>query len=296
MKCPLCGGQAGRTADVVDYDEVWKALADQFGASFSKATIERHTPAATTILRECEQCGLQYFAPAVPGDAEFYRTLMAALPYERDRWEFDRILERIRGVTSIIDLGCGDGAFLSEVRKRESNARIVGVDWNEEAVARLRSRGIEAYGGDLSTRSELAAERFEVVCALQVLEHVPDPTTFVELARSILAPNGRLFLAVPNRHRTTRASCEPLDCPPHHLTRWDEQPFKYLATSLGLVVERVMRAPPDITYEYQPYIDSLTRRLSWLGSGAASFFARATAALRVPSLIRLVTTPYLPSR
>jgi hypothetical protein len=46
-----------------------------------------------------------------------------------------------------------------------------------------------------------------------------------------------------------------------------------------------MRAPPDITYEYQPYIESLTRRLSWLGSARASFFARATAALHVPSLI-----------
>ena len=96
----------------------------------------------------------------------------------------------------MLEVGCATGHFLFNVRRHVGE--IVGVDYDGGAAAFAAERcGCKTYGGALSS-SGLAEASFDVVCAFQTLEHVPEPVAFAsELAR-YLRPGGILVIEVPN--------------------------------------------------------------------------------------------------
>ena len=104
-----------------------------------------------------------------------------------------------------LDVGCGAG-LLAEPLARLS-AEVTGVDAAEEnvAVARTHAAGsglaIDYRAGELAA---LGLGRFDLVTAMEVLEHVADKPAFLaELARH-LAPGGLLVLSTPNRTARSR--------------------------------------------------------------------------------------------
>ena len=235
--------------------------------------VARHTPAPETALNECARCGLQYFAPAVPGDASFYRELMSSAVYERERWEFGVVAGTIPRDAAVLDIGCGDGAFLRRVR---GAARVVGVDHNEPAIERLRAEGFEAHAEDAAIFAEREASRFDVVVAFHTVEHLVDVSAVIEPAARCLKPDGRIFVSVPNRRRYGRPELEPLDCPPHHLSRWSAEQFESLAERFDLTRVETRFEEPDRSHAYLRQVErarSLGRKLAGTAGGEA--FARA---------------------
>jgi 2-polyprenyl-6-hydroxyphenyl methylase/3-demethylubiquinone-9 3-methyltransferase len=131
----------------------------------------------------------------------------------RVRWMRDRIaakfgteeagnpIQVLSGV-SILDIGCG-GGILSEPLARLS-ATVTGIDpapGNVDiARAHARETGLEIDYRAVTAES-LAAEgaQFDVVCAMEVIEHVIDPARFVATAGSLVKPGGLLFAATLNR-------------------------------------------------------------------------------------------------
>ncbi len=102
----------------------------------------------------------------------------------------------------VLDIGCGGGLF-SEALAR-AGAEVTGVD-PSPGVIDIATR--HAAEGGLSidyrarTAEDLAASgaQFDVVCAMEVLEHVVDMPTFVAVACSMVKPGGWFFAATLNR-------------------------------------------------------------------------------------------------
>ena len=65
--------------------------------------------------------------------------------------------------------------------------------------------------------------------------------------RRCLRPGGSLFLSVPNRMRSGRAAAEPLDSPPHHLTRWSRRSLEMLAGAAGLRMREIALEPVELS-------------------------------------------------
>ena len=237
LSCPLCGG-AGSEVDSLAYDAIWDSYARELQVRFSDAMRAAHTPADHATLRICDRCGLRFFTPKAPGGSDFYDELMATVEYLPDRWAFDVVLRRLGHIESLIDIGCGTGAFLQRV----SAARRVGIDRNPAVGDLLRSMGIEVHD-DLSALAESQSESFDVACAFEVLEHVDDVASVIEPARQALKPGGRLFISVPNLDRPPSGSIEPLDLPPHHVSRWNASHASVLAQRFELDLVRVDREP-----------------------------------------------------
>ena len=120
--------------------------------------------------------------------AEFGRDLKAARPFEGLR---------------LLDIGCG-GGLLSEPMAR-LGAKVVGADAAERNIPVAR---VHAEAQDLpidyrhTTAEALVAggESFDVVLAMEIVEHVADPAAFVATCHALLSPGGLMIASTINRN------------------------------------------------------------------------------------------------
>lgn len=85
-----------------------------------------------------------------------------------------------------LEVGCGDGALLSELSRRDFGGRLAGVEITQAAVSIARTRpeidSVELYDG---LHLPVADETYELGILSHVLEHVPDPSVLLaEVARA----------------------------------------------------------------------------------------------------------------
>jgi len=251
----------------IPYRAVWEALASEWGARFSEAVVLRHTPAEEALLVECRGCGLQFFSPAVPGDVEFYRGLAESPRYYASwKWEFGWVLERLRPQDTVLDVGCGRGDFLVEARKVARSA--VGLEMNPAAAAAAAARGVEVVQAEIGGFAADHQGVFDAACAFHVVEHLAEPVPFLRAVVSRLKPGGSLFVSVPNRSRSARRLLEPLDCPPHHLSRWSPAQFPALGAVLSFSVREVACEPVPVCVPREEVRGAVRRALArWAAAG-----------------------------
>jgi len=138
----------------------------------------------------------QWWDPAGP-----MRVLHAMNPV-RVGWIDRHIRARLGGPQRILDVGCGAG--LAAEALAEAGHEVLGLDAAPDAIAAAWAHA-EGRGLPLAYRvgaaEDLASEgaHFPVVTALEVIEHVADPVTFLRLLAGLLEPGGLLFVSTINR-------------------------------------------------------------------------------------------------
>ncbi len=138
--------------------------------------------------------------------APLHRLNPVRIGYIRDRvaahWRRDALSGHPLEGLSLLDIGCG-GGLLSEPMTR-LGARVTGVDASARNVA-VASLHAERQGLAVDyrqgTAEALAAEgaRFDVVLALEIVEHVSDVDLFLRSCGAMVKPGGLLFLSTLNR-------------------------------------------------------------------------------------------------
>lgn len=102
--------------------------------------------------------------------------------------------------SSVLDLGCGRGEFLQLLKQRGVDG--LGVDADEEMVAAVVEKGLNAQRAEVHEFLKLHSGEFDGVFAAHLIEHLR-PEEFIELTRlaaAALRPGGRLILVTPNPH------------------------------------------------------------------------------------------------
>jgi 2-polyprenyl-6-hydroxyphenyl methylase/3-demethylubiquinone-9 3-methyltransferase len=104
----------------------------------------------------------------------------------------------------LVDIGCGGGILAEAMAQR--GATVTGIDMGEAplAVARLHQEESGVAVRYLqSTAEELAQQEagsFDVVCCLEMLEHVPDPGSVIAACAELAKPGGSLYFSTINRN------------------------------------------------------------------------------------------------
>ena len=85
----------------------------------------------------------------------------------------------------LVEIGCGDGALLAELGRRDAAGSLHGFDVSEEAVRAARRRGLRSVDVFDGQRVPVADDAFDVAVLSHVLEHVADPVALLrEAART----------------------------------------------------------------------------------------------------------------
>ncbi|RYD97909.1 MAG: class I SAM-dependent methyltransferase [Sphingobacteriales bacterium] len=163
---------------------------------------------------ECAACRLR-FTQDVPDAAHigpFYKSEDYISHSNTSKGLINRLYQRVRRSTlrqkvalvqkatgrssgRALDVGCGTGAFLNALRK--SGWTVQGLEPDTDA----RALAIRQYGLDVQEASSLynlPEGSFELITLWHVLEHVHDLQGYLAQLRKLLAPGGRLVVAVPN--------------------------------------------------------------------------------------------------
>jgi 2-polyprenyl-6-hydroxyphenyl methylase/3-demethylubiquinone-9 3-methyltransferase len=128
------------------------------------------------------------------------------LGYIRDRTSahFGRDAKTLDGLKGlrILDIGCG-GGILSEPLAR-LGAQMVGADPSPENIAAASAHAAQSgvsvdYRATTAETLAAAGERFDVVLAMEVVEHVVDVEAFVATCAAMVKPGGLMFAATLNR-------------------------------------------------------------------------------------------------
>jgi 2-polyprenyl-6-hydroxyphenyl methylase/3-demethylubiquinone-9 3-methyltransferase len=106
---------------------------------------------------------------------------------------------------TVVDVGCGGGILAESMARRGAN--VLGVDLADKPLKVAQLHAMEAGLANIDYRSiaaeALAAERpaqFDVVTCMEMLEHVPDPSSVVKACADMAKPGGWVFFSTLNRN------------------------------------------------------------------------------------------------
>jgi hypothetical protein len=119
---------------------------------------------------------------------------------------------------------------------------------------------------------------FDAVTLFQVVEHVPDPVGFLRAVAPLVGARGCVVIAVPHE-QGVRALCpdDPMNLPPHHVSRWRAEDLRRLAERAGY---RCLRAEGEALYGHSiAYFTEVQQRLSRASGRPTPRFAPGTARL-----------------
>lgn len=103
----------------------------------------------------------------------------------------------------VLDIGCGGGILAEAMAAR--GAHVTAIDMAEAslAVARIHVResglDVEYLRATAEEHAETRAGNYDVVTCLEMLEHVPDPSSVVDACRRLVRPGGQVFFSTINR-------------------------------------------------------------------------------------------------
>jgi 2-polyprenyl-3-methyl-5-hydroxy-6-metoxy-1,4-benzoquinol methylase len=96
----------------------------------------------------------------------------------------------------ILDVGCGNGVFLSRIKKRTWESS--GIDISKAAIDICKNSGIEAVLGDFALQYNYAVKQYEMITMWDVLEHLRSPLSYLSKAYELLNEEGYLVLKIPS--------------------------------------------------------------------------------------------------
>jgi len=277
--CPICNTLLQTKGREYSTDQLFELLKP---TQFLNETIKLHRAQSNyTQLYQCPNCELEIFLPQIIGSPQFYIEMYNATNkdlslYVDDRWEFSEAQKDLIGTQSLIEIGCGEGAFLKKIR--DTVPYIIGIEYNEHAVKTARNNGFIIYTPDYNIE-----EKFDAIIAFHILEHMADPLDFIRSLSARIKNHGKIYLSVPNQDGPIQF-IEPCihNMPPHHATRWHAKTFKILSDQLHLSIEKIEFEPLAITdhYYYTHYwINSKITGKSYIHNIFKIFLNRITSGI-----------------
>lgn len=188
-------------------------------------------------LVQCKNCRLVYVNPRPAKEeinkfypTEYYTVKIPAFLAKIITPLFEltpiRSVKKYRKKGRLLDLGCGTGNFLWEMKKR--GFEVHGVDPSSQACELARQRLENIFNSELEEH-HFPDNYFDVITLWHVFEHLLNPNITLKEIHRILKKDGILILETPNidslSFKAFRKNCFHLDIP-RHLYHWSPKTIR----------------------------------------------------------------------
>ena len=194
--CPACNSNV--VLDVLS-EKIDQSLITEFSYASRKPPELMHLE-----LWKCGPCGTLYCPRPVSQDLLADEYGLAA--YDSGEEAFDAAMAYADSIEKVVDLrtleildiGAGDGAFLSVCQQRGAN-RVLGIEPSKAAIDSA-SMDLQKFLqlGTLDSSTEFE-EKFDLVTLFMTIEHVADPVTVFDSLKRCLNDDGRIAIVCHNR-------------------------------------------------------------------------------------------------
>lgn len=242
---------------------------------------------ATRRYVACPMCGLVFLSPRPSSTSveEYYResydgSYGAAESSADRRPVFASVLAHLSdwriSPGRLLDIGCGDGAFM--MLCREAGWTCAGVEVSQGAAARARAKGYPVFSPAELAQSTVG--QYDVVTLVNVLETVTDPAAIVRAMALQVKPQGIIAVRVSNGlfHQCMRAPirwCGSQHDQAFHLFSYSPSALRTLMEASGFEVLSLRNSAPSLG----PVTSATSwgRRLKWRLVGSGLSMAAALA-------------------
>lgn len=221
------------------YPADYYSFTDPTGTTDDSARTPGRRARLRSFLREAVLTTLDYPLPRPtrvhrPVGRMLAGPLRGSAPYGMGR-RFPRRVENGRA----LDVGCGNGSFLSHLKRH--GWQVAGVDVSPRAAEMAKQAfDIDVFVGELWD-SPFESRSFDLIQMSHVLEHVSDPARLLAKARDLVKPGGEIYIETPN--------VESFDChrageywvpweAPRHLYLFSPGTLRQLLARTELEIER----------------------------------------------------------
>jgi SAM-dependent methyltransferase len=244
-----------------------------------------HTSAEIFDLSQCTNCGLIYINPRPKEDElgkyypiNYYCNLskFAKIYLELLNMLKIRKIKKFETDGKILDIGCGDGTFLTSMKK--ARWETYGIDISEDATKlSIGKLGENIFNCSLH-HCQFAPRFFDVITLNNVLEHLANPNEELAEIHRILKDDGILMISVPNIDSMQYTYCREhwihLDIPRHL--------FHYSPNTICQMLRKNNFVSVEITYPLFEYpldiYHSINKKRSKCGS---NFLALASLLIKI---------------
>ena len=247
-KCPACG-----CAD--------KTVLHQMKNTMSEEVQQRTGYPAEYMIVVCDNCGMVYtdITIGVENIDAYYSkenmynsmsTLKSIVYRKSQEMYYSFINGYVDGNSSVLDIGCGNGSFLTFLKNKKFN-NLCGIDPSPQSVKVLLENGIDGYIGSVYQCDELEILPVDMVISTGVLEHLLLPQEALRRMSNLMNDNGYMYVCVPAAEKYADALMPVANFFNHeHINHFTENSLIALAESTGLelVESNVSRACDEIEY------------------------------------------------
>lgn len=199
-------------------------------------------------LVKCTKCGLIYLNPR-PAEKDickfypkkYYDNSPCFIENKFIKYFSKRKIlniEKFKKGGKLLDIGCGTGDFLSQMKDRDYD--VCGIDVSLQACKIARKKGLKIYHNDL-IKHHFPAKSFDIITLWHVFEHLYNPSETLKEIKRILKDDGLLIMETPNidcfSFKIFKGYHFHLDSP-RHLHHWNENSMKQILNKNGFIVNK----------------------------------------------------------
>lgn len=191
------------------------------------------------MLAKCRNCQF-IFSKHIPSETELFLFYSNYPSFESvseiTRKRFQQILdgfEKFRKTNNLIDVGCGDGFFLDEAKKRGWN--VHGTEYALHYINICKQKGIHMQSGKLNP-SNYDLEYFDIITSFEVIEHINYPVEELSNFNAITRKGGVVYITTPNFNSISRRMLKDnwsIIWIPEHLSYYTTPSIHYLLKRCG---------------------------------------------------------------
>lgn len=214
----------------------------------------------SSVIAECNNCGLKFIRDIQSSDfyrkiydknyfaGDVYKDYLKEESYRRSifKSKIKLIRKHIPPKGIVLDIGCGMGFFLMEMEKE--GYKIKGFEISEYASSiASRKLNTHVFSSDF-LNTDCLHTQFDIVTLWDLLEHLPDPESYLKKISQIIKSNGVLIIETLNTSSLTAKLLKekwPLYSPPYHIFYFTDKTISLLLKQAGF---KLIKRYPVQTY------------------------------------------------